>query len=73
MIYAEPEWLAGSMDFIAKDASGGLHIFDWKRSKGLYCAQLTLFSQLTGTPPAKVHYSCPDQHASRYPGRAIAC
>ena len=33
MIYVEPEWLARSVDFVTKDASGGLAILDWKRSK----------------------------------------
>jgi hypothetical protein len=35
MIYAEPEWLAGSIDFVAQDGAGNFHIFDWKRSKNL--------------------------------------
>ena len=33
MIFAEPERLAGSIDFVARDATVALHIFDWKRSK----------------------------------------
>lgn len=33
MIYAEKERLAGSIDFVARDTKGQLHIFDWKRSK----------------------------------------
>jgi hypothetical protein len=34
-IFAEPEWLAGSIDFVAKAPDGRLVIFDWKRSKEL--------------------------------------
>ena len=34
-IFAEAEWLAGSIDFVAKDVNGHLVLFDWKRSKGL--------------------------------------
>lgn len=33
MIYAEQERLAGSIDFVAIDDKGELHLFDWKRSK----------------------------------------
>ena len=36
MVHADEERLAGSIDFVAKDTSGGLVIFDWKRSKALH-------------------------------------
>ena len=35
MIYAEDEWLAGSVDFVARRPDGRVVIFDWKRSKQL--------------------------------------
>jgi hypothetical protein len=40
MIWAGPERLAGSIDFVAQTPSGGLVLFDWKRSKNL-CQQYT--------------------------------
>jgi len=33
MIFGEEERLAGSIDFVATDGAGKLHLFDWKRSK----------------------------------------
>ena len=35
VIFAEDEWLAGSIDFVAELPDKSLVIFDWKRSKGL--------------------------------------
>ena len=34
-VYADHERLAGSIDFVAKNAAGELVLFDWKRSKDL--------------------------------------
>jgi hypothetical protein len=34
-IWGTEEWLAGSVDFVAINESGELHIFDWKRSRNL--------------------------------------
>jgi hypothetical protein len=41
-VWAEEEWLAGSIDFVAIDSAGFLHIFDWKRSKGLRQPQMRM-------------------------------
>ena len=35
VVWAEREWVAGCIDFVAVDASGDMYLMDWKRSKGL--------------------------------------
>jgi hypothetical protein len=45
-IYSDEENLAGAIDFVAKDESGRLHLFDWKRSKALWSKCACRFPQM---------------------------
>ena len=45
-IFGEDENLAGSIDFVAIDESGWLHLFDWKRSKALRSKYACPFRQM---------------------------
>ena len=46
MIYGDDERLAGSIDFVAEDAGGGLHLFDWKRSRNLFLKYTNQFRRM---------------------------
>ena len=35
-VWSQEHRVAGTIDLIAADGAGALHIIDWKRSKGLY-------------------------------------
>jgi len=45
-IFGEDENLAGSIDFVAIDEDGWLHLFDWKRSKALRSKYACRFRQM---------------------------
>lgn len=49
-VYADHERLAGSIDFVAKHASGELVLFDWKRSKALRTKYVSFGRQQMQSP-----------------------
>ena len=46
VIHAHEENLAGSIDFVAIDSTGKLHLYDWKRSKSLRCKYTNKFQSM---------------------------